>query len=403
MKILLLAPQPYYLDRGTPIDTDILLRALSAAGHEVDAVVYHYGEDRHYPNVRIHRIKQPPMVGKFGPGFSAKKLLCDAYLFAKARKLVKQNAYDLVHAGEETVYMAMYFKRRFGLPYVYDMDSSLAQQLVEQMSFLGPLGRVFAWAEGCAIRGSVAVTPVCPALADWAREHDAPDMEILHDISQLNPQSLKSTGALRRDLNLPDERVLLVYVGNLMVYQGVDLLLEAMAEAVKQAAPVDLVIAGGSDERIAMYKEKAAKLGIGDRAHFIGHWPNNRLGELLAEADILTSPRTKGVNTPMKIFPYLHAGKPLLATALKTHTQTLSQDEAMLCDANPQAFAQGIIKLACDASLRQRLGEAGKAFIEPKHTFVAHQQRVARLYDRVAVTIGLKPARGKARQPVAVG
>ena len=403
MKVLLLAPQPYYLDRGTPIDTDILLRALSSAGHSVDAVVYHYGEDRQYSNVRIHRIKQPPMVGEFGPGFSAKKLLCDAYLFAKAKKLIKQNHYDLVHAGEETVYMAMYFKRRFGLPYVYDMDSSLAQQLVEQMSFLGPLGKAFAWAEGRAIRGSVAVTPVCPALADLAREHHPPDMEILHDISQLDPDSLQSTGQLRRDLNLPDDRVLLVYVGNLMVYQGVDLLLEAMAEAVKQDGPVDLVIAGGSDERITLYKEKAAKLGIRDRAHFIGRWPNDRLGELLAEADILTSPRIKGVNTPMKIFPYLHSGKPLLATALKTHTQTLSQDEAMLCDPNPHAFAQGILQLATDASLRKRLGEAGKGFIEPKHTFVAHQHRVARLYERVAMAIGLKPAQRKTRHAVAVG
>lgn len=44
--------------------------------------------------------------------------------------------------------------------------------------------------------------------------------------------------------------------------------------------------------------------------HFFGPKPLKKLDHYLADADILVAPRIKGVNTPMKIFPYMHSGKP---------------------------------------------------------------------------------------------
>ena len=88
MRILLLAPHPFYIDRGSPIDVDILVRALSRRGHTVDLVVYGEGEDRQYPGVTIHRAATPAWLGRTRPGFSLKKLLVDLWFFAKARELV---------------------------------------------------------------------------------------------------------------------------------------------------------------------------------------------------------------------------------------------------------------------------------------------------------------------------
>ena len=56
MNILLLAPHPFYQERGTPIAVDLLLRVLSGLGHTVDVLTYPGGEDRVHPGVRIHRI-----------------------------------------------------------------------------------------------------------------------------------------------------------------------------------------------------------------------------------------------------------------------------------------------------------------------------------------------------------
>ena len=99
MKILVLAPHAFYIDRGTPIDLDILLRALSQRGEEVHAAVYHEGRDRDYPGVTLHRIRPPGFLKNIGPGFSLKKLLADVYLFVLAREIAQRVKPDVIHAG----------------------------------------------------------------------------------------------------------------------------------------------------------------------------------------------------------------------------------------------------------------------------------------------------------------
>jgi glycosyltransferase involved in cell wall biosynthesis len=285
----------------------------------------------------------------------------------------------VVHAGEEAAFVAMLFRWLYGIPYVYDMDSSIAQQMVEQMPFLRPLAGLFNWFEARALKNAAAAAPVCNALADLAWSRGATHVFTLHDISQLEQADFRSDGALRERLGI--DGLILMYVGNLQAYQGIDLLLEAFARVLAGGADMDLVIAGGSDEQIEGYRATARSLGCDERTHFIGQWPASGLGALLAEADILTAPRTKGINTPMKVFPYLHSGLPVLVTDLPTHTQILDDSVAMLAPPEPEGFAEAIVRLARDAELRQRLGEAGRAFVERNHTFDAHVRRVHQLYD----------------------
>jgi len=87
MRILLLAPEPFYQERGTPLAVDLVLRTLSARGEQVDALVYHEGEDVAYPGVTIQRIPQIPGLSRIGPGPSWKKLACDLVFFGCALRL----------------------------------------------------------------------------------------------------------------------------------------------------------------------------------------------------------------------------------------------------------------------------------------------------------------------------
>ena len=74
MKILLLAPHPFYQARGTPIAVNTVLEFLSSRGHEVDVLTYHEGADVNIPNCRIYRIPRVPGVRNIRPGFSLKKV-----------------------------------------------------------------------------------------------------------------------------------------------------------------------------------------------------------------------------------------------------------------------------------------------------------------------------------------
>ncbi len=151
----------------------------------------------------------------------------------------------------------------------------------------------------------------------------------------------------------------------------------------------DLVIIGGNINDIAHYKEKSHQLKIAKQTHFLGPKPFDELADYLNSADILTCPRIKGVNTPMKIFPYLHSGKPLLATDLYTHNQILTNNEAYLAPADPNGFAEGIVALAENKELQKRFGRNGKNFVEQNHTFAAHQKRLNGVYDWIKDQINL--------------
>lgn len=385
MRVLVLAPHPYYIDRGTPIDVDILLRALSERGERVDALVYADGEDRDYENVRLHRIPSIRLLHGARPGPSLKKLLSDVLFFFSALRLVLRNDYDVIHAGEEAAAMALVFRVIRGVPYVYDMDSSVAQQIVERFGWLRFLAPLFNRFEALLLRHCVAAAPVCVPLAKLAETRGAPAVFTLHDISQLEPPAAGDGLSLRERLGVAGPVIL--YVGNLEPYQGIDLLLESFVIASRDHAELTLAIAGGTDVDIRAYRRKAKRLGIEARTHFMGRWPVARLGALLRGADILVAPRIKGINTPQKVFPYLHSGNAVLVTGIPAHTMILDRTVAYIAPPEPAAFARGMVELARDPDFRRRLGRAGRAFVERNHTFTAHRRRVDELYDFLGQTI----------------
>lgn len=387
MKVLVLAPHPFFVNRGTPIDVMLVLWALSTRDDvEVDCIVYPEGEDINLPHVTLHRLPFLKKIKGTRPGFSFSKIFLDIEMFFVAWKRMHSNRYDIIHAGEESVFIAMVLKFLYKVPYIYDLDSSIAQQMVEKHGFLHFLAPLMNWAESKAIQGATATAPVCNALADLCRKNGAAQIVTLHDISQLKNPDLPRTGKLSKEIG--SEGLILLYCGNLEEYQGVGLLIESFSYVVKQHEAIQLVIIGGCPEDIEHYKEMSGNLGISERVHFLGPRPFEQLEEYLAEADILTAPRTRGVNTPMKIFPYMHSGKPVLLTKLPTHTQVVTENEVYLAEANPKSFAKGILELSNNSILRAKLGRNGRTFVEKNHIDFAHKRRVNSLYnwvkDRIA-------------------
>lgn len=400
MRILLLAPHPFYIDRGTPIDVMLVLRVLSERPDtHVDVLVYAEGQDISLPNVTIHRIPSILGLSNVRPGFSLKKLGCDVFFFAHALKLVRSGNYDLIHAGEEAVFMALLFKQIFGVPYAYDIDSSVAQQMVEKNPSLKPLSTAFDKLEAAAIRRSLINFPVCNALGDLCEANGSRKTVVLHDISQLEDPDGGDPDRLRKETGA--RGTIFLYSGNLEAYQGIDLLLKSFEVAARRNPELSLVVVGGADADVRKYRVMADSLGILERTFFTGPRPVSELVDYLAGADVLVCPRIRGINTPMKVFPYLHSGKPVLVTDLSTHNQVLSDKEAYLAPATPEGFAEGMLELASDSALRTRLGRAGRSFAETNHTYDAHQRRLNDAYDWIEHQLGLAAGRASSTTPKA--
>jgi glycosyltransferase involved in cell wall biosynthesis len=382
MNILLLAPQPFYEERGTPIAVKWVAENMAAAGHAVDLLVFPFGQELSIPGVRLIRCARPPGVKRVGIGFSPQKLLCDVTLVRAARRLLREKKYDVIHACEESIFPALWLARRAGIPLVYDMDSSMADQLMEKWGWL----RAFRWLlegfEKRAMRGADLILPVCQSLAEKVRAF-APGkpFTLLHDQAMQFPAVPAGTEDLRSALGLKGPLVL--YVGNLEHYQGIDLLLEGFVVAAGENKAATLVIVGGSARDVETYRARVNALGLAGRVHLLGPRPLNRLSYYLEQADILVSPRLRGVNTPMKVYSYLLAGKAVVATRIVSHTQVMDDTFSCLVEADANALGTALLALMNDPDRRARLGAAAALIAQERHSSAAYRTALLSAYKKI--------------------
>jgi glycosyltransferase involved in cell wall biosynthesis len=383
MRVLVIAPQPFYQERGTPIATRLLVETLQALGHVVDVLTYHVGDDPKLPGVRVFRAPAVPFVRDVPIGFSVRKLLCDLALLLRLLTLTRRHRYDVLHAVEEAVFLSLLVRGMGGSRLVYDMDSSLAEQLIDKYGALRPVDGVLRRLERLAIARSDLVLAVCEDLAKRARSYaTTTPVDVVEDVSLLgHAHGDGEVEDLRRDL--PEGGVLALYVGNLERYQGVGVLLDALAQL--ESPPLKFVAIGGDAEVVADYRARAAALGLGPVATFLGPRPLSRLGAYLEQADVLVSPRLSGHNTPMKLYSYLAAGKAVLATRIRSHTQVLSDDDALLVEPTPAALARGLDALLCSPALRERLGQKAQRLAATRYSINQFRASVASAYGRLAV------------------
>jgi len=397
MKVLFLAPQPCYIDRGTPIAVDLTLATLSDAGYEVDLLTFAGGEDRSYPGVKTYRVggwfgKKPTRAG-----LSGKKLWLDMLMLVRAIGLALTNRYTLVHAVEESSFIALVLRGLFRIPYVSDMDSRLTTQLTDRFGWLKPFDKLLWKVESLPTRFASGVVAMCDSLRNEVLKVRAGNVFVVKDVSLLDyyGDSELSPPSELADIRKQHQH-LLMYIGNLESYQGIKLMLSAFAllqnnssNSASQTQTSALVIVGGDKERIQYYRAQASVLGIEDCCYFLGPQPVGLLEDLMQQADVMLSPRTQGTNTPLKLYSYLDSGVPVLATNLQTHTQVVDTDQAMLCEPNPQDMANAMETLLASKQIAEQIATNAKALVEEHHSLEVFRREMLAVYQQVTQTEAL--------------
>lgn len=380
-KILLIAPHPFYQERGTPIAVNLLIKALAERGYLIDLLTFNEGEDVDYSGLTIHRVKPFPAITNVRPGFSIKKILLDVLIFFKFILLMIKNKYKVVHAVEESVFMAFVICPLFRIPYIYDMDSSMTTQLIDKMPILKITEKPLRFIESLPMRYADLVVPVCNALADEVKKYRSSGIHVLKDVSLANTEVAEQDNVIDIRRAYQADNLLFMYIGNLESYQGIDLMLDAFAIFNPSHSASRLVIIGGEQEHIQYYEEKCRLLSIRESVIFMGKQPISQINSYMSQADILISPRTHGVNTPMKVYSYLDSGVAVLATNLPTHTQVADSTTACLTAADAKSFAKGMGGLSSDPELRKLLASNAKSLISREHSYSVFRNKLYEIYD----------------------
>jgi len=383
-RVLLIAPQPFYEPRGTPMNVLQMCRVLTKAGYEVDLATYPIGETREMDGLRVLRALPVPGIDAVPIGFSKRKIVLDVSLALLVLWLLITRRYDVVHAVEESVFLALPFTW-FGAHLIYDLDSLISHQL--EYSGVVKSKAVLAFIRGCerfALTRSSAAITVCRALTEAAQAlnattpifqvEDTPLDEALRDPIQERIEALREMHGLR-------DRRIVIYTGNLESYQGIGLLLEAASLVRERVPEVAIVLVGGEPAQVKAFRQQVSDRGLVGSVVAVGAQPPSSMPEWMALGEVLVSPRSQGENTPLKIYTYMRAERPIVATNLETHTQVLDASCAVLCRPTADDFSDGIARVLEDPETHAEIARAARKRVESEYSFEAFGRKLLAAYE----------------------
>lgn len=367
MKIVYFADIRFPLERANGIQTFQTCHALARRGHAVTLVVRpdtavpardpfaFYGEAPH-PNLRV---KALAVAGR--PGLRRAAWLAQAIGRAVNRRsadvLMTRDlalASAVLHlpgfARPPVLYESHGFAPRVGASMGELLSNGSAASARKQQRLLGRERRVWRRADG--------YVTITAALADELRSEFGPrgKLAVIADGVRLPPGTSPQPPAHHDPPRVG-------YAGHLYPWKGVDVLLEAVSHLPGVHATIVGGLAGEPDlERTAA---AARRLGIADRVTMVGAVRPPRVAAELAAMDALVLPNTAThvsalYTSPLKLFEYMAAGRPIVASDLPSIREVLREgDNALLVTpGDAQELALAIKRVLDDRELAARLSGA---------------------------------------------
>jgi glycosyltransferase involved in cell wall biosynthesis len=383
-RVLLVAPQPFYQDRGTPIAVRQVLEGLCQLGYQVDVLTYPVGADVEAPGLRIIRTANPFRIKNVPVGLSLQKVLLDIPLTFALQRRLSRGGYTCIHAVEEAAFPAVLLGRRYRVPVIYDMQSSLPEQLVTRVGFRSLPMRLLAnglerWllAKADFVMSSAGLEGRVHRIAPAARVRE------WHYASAMVRAADTDGDALRRRLAISPDVPVVLYGGTFESYQGLTELIHAIPMVRARIPAATFVLVGAENGSGTAIRAQSAPLIDAGALRIIDRQPRHEISSYFSMADVLVSPRSNGGNLPLKVFDYLAAGRPIVATDIPTHRTVLNEQRAVLVPPHASGLAEGILSVLRDPEHAVRLGRAARTYAEERLGWNSFVASLGNLYEEV--------------------
>lgn len=311
-RILMIAPTPFFADRGCHVRIYEEARALQAMGCAVEVCTYHLGDDR--PGLTTHRTVRVPWYNKLSAGPSWHKLYVDVFLLLKAWAVARRFRPDVIHGHlHEGAAIGWVVGRLVGVPVVGDFQGSLSGELSAHEFdrgrnwFYRLAGRIEAWIDRLPDVAVASCSDVVQELQerfgirDVVLALDGVDTEVFRP--ELDVGDLRSL--------VPSNRPTVVYLGHLDGYQGVDHLLEAVPLVLARVPRAHFLVMGYPDEE--RYREKARDLGVADHVSLPGRIDYDQAARHLTLGDVAVGPKLAETESNGKLYNYMACALPTVA------------------------------------------------------------------------------------------
>lgn len=404
--------------KGASVHAQEMIRAFRALGHEVTVFCTKRGDRHDDPataSVPADLADLPvfvvPVAGVTG---AAAREIAVGRAAARMADLCLEGRFDLLYERYSLFSTAgVEARRRSTARLVVEVNAPLLteQQRHRSLHDLASAERSTRETFGQADLLSCVSTPV----ADWARGMLPAAALGAAPTVRVTPNAVDPARFCARRPDSPitagetpqRPTVTIGFLGTLKPWHGTEVLLRAFAEVLqRQRSRVSahescwpdlrLQIIGGGPERENL-EALGAELGLGARVRFSGPVSPAQVPQLLAGLDIAAAPYPapgepdEHYFSPLKVYEYLAAGVPVIASGLGELPGLLEGASTQACGetvppGDPDALAAALIRLVQDPDRRARMGAAGRSLVEDRHSWMQRAQDLLEELPALEVT-----------------
>lgn len=265
------------------------------------------------------------------------------------------------------------FQRR-NIPWILETNGLLFVEAKKDRSTLALSGierRLELW----AYRQADVVVCVTDTMKALLTEHGVDPQKVIVvpngvDVEQFDPKKVRSKGKL-----LPSP--IIGFVGTLYPWQGLDLLIRALADLKSEGLEFSLIVVGDGPMR-APWEQLAHELGLGERVRFVGRVSWKEVPAYIAGFDLTYTgqvPLQMGemYHSPLKLYEYMAMGKPVVASAFTDAKQLVREGETGYTfePGNLEDLKRALRQAYREQAAWPQMGQKARAEMIAKHSWEA--------------------------------
>ena len=385
--ILMIAPTPFFADRGCHVRILEEAKALQKLGNKV--TIYTYGLGRDISGIDIRRSIKFPWYNKLSAGPSWHMFYIDPILGIKCIFGILKEKPDVIHAhlheGATIAYFAKILRPK--TPIIFDYQGSLTQELIDHKFIKkeGILERFMHFLEDRINRmANLIITSSTNSTKQLISNFKIDNKKVFTITDGVNSDEIypgEDKLNIREKFEIPESKKIIIYVGVLNKYQGIDLLLETISilKEKEVSEKIHFLIVGFPEKS---YIEMSEKLQISNLITFTGKIDYDKVPDYLRAADIAITPKISQTEANLKVFSYMAAGIPTVCFDNSVNREILRDLGVYAKLGEKESLVEVIVNLVNKPEKIEKLGKKSREAAIRKYSWKSVAEKLVEVYKK---------------------
>jgi len=362
-----------------------LVKNLSELGHKIHLIIPETKVLPHSDNIKPHFTK----IIKYSYPSILKIPLQAVVSAIYSLRISRKEGVKLVYTRSPHFALALIpFIKLNRIKLVFEINGLYADELAVEKRRGRFIRRPVEFLETFATKRATAIVAVTQGIKNELIRKGIDGRKIQVIENGANIEMFSSIGGtviseLRSKLGIRNDDQVVIFVGQLYAWQGVEHFIESMSLVLEQCSNTQFLIVGDGQVKEVLV-ELAEQVGVSASVIFTGMVPYQEVPLYINAGDVCVVPKKllKGGYSPLKLYEYMACEKPVVATRTSGFELLEENNAGLLVNPeNSQEFAQAIIKLLQNPELRKRMGENGRRYVVENRTWESVARKVAEVCE----------------------